>query len=591
MKIASTKPNKKFILAESAGFCFGVRRAVDLVLTESAAKQGKITTYGPLVHNPQVIELLSLRDVSCTSEIDDISEGMAVIRSHGVPPADLDTLADRGLEILDATCPKVRAVQTTIERDADKGRTVVIYGEVEHPEVIGLVGAAREHPSHVIWNEDEFDALGLDASTPLALVAQTTANRQSYHALIEHVQATHRDVQVRHTICNATETRQGEVRALAEQVQAMVVVGGKQSGNTRRLAAISQSLGLPTWHIETAEELEGIDFAPYQNVGVTAGASTPSWVIDRVMTRLQDLEEAQATPLLARVRRFLEALAAIHVTTGLAAGSLAYVGAVLMGVAFRVDFFLLVACYVLSMHVLNRFTETGADKFRDDPKRQGFYRRYNVSLWVVGIGSGLTTIVLGFKLGVVPFWIVLAASIIGVLYSVRVVPRSWMRFLGFRRLKDIAASKNFFVASAWALVSIFPLFFVDQTGALHRVVLAFLFLFMVTGLRSVILDLSDMASDRLVGRETVPLVLGPKRTYTLIRVSIVALAIGLYVTAFIGWMPGVAWLLGHWILIEFFYFELLRKPTKMPTLTRDMMVDLHFILAGMLAFLWRALAG
>jgi (E)-4-hydroxy-3-methyl-but-2-enyl pyrophosphate reductase len=585
-----SKPKNKFILAENAGFCFGVRRAVDLVLAESSAKHGKIATYGPLVHNPQVTDLLTLRGVACAETLDELDGGMAVVRSHGVPPGDLDELRERGLEILDATCPKVRAVQTVIGRESERERTVVIFGERDHPEVIGLVGAARGRACHVVLSPEEFDALNLPPTTPLTLVAQTTANRQAYHAMIAHLEKTYSGLNVRQTICNATEKRQSEVRELAERVQAMVVVGGKNSGNTRRLAAISEDLGLPTWHIETADDLTGIDFRRFENVGVTAGASTPSWVIDRVMTRLHEMDEAESAPGLARARRALEALTSMHVTTGVAAGSLAYVGAALIGLDFRLDFFILVAGYVLSMHVLNRFTETGADKFRDDPKRQALYRRYNIPLWTLGIVSGLLAIVLGFKLGVVPFWIVLAASIIGVLYSVRVVPRAWMKWLGFRRLKDIAASKNFFVASAWALVSVFPLFFVDQMGQWHRVVLAFLFLFLVTGLRSVILDLSDMASDRLVGRETVPLVLGPGRTVTLIRWSVIGLVLGLYVTAYLGLLPSLAWVLGHWILLEFLYFEIWGGPRHLPTLSRDMLVDLHFIVAGLVAYFWRMLA-
>lgn len=580
----------KFILAESAGFCFGVRRAVDMVLSESTSKRGKISTYGPLVHNPQVIELLNLREVICADNLDEIDVGMAVIRSHGVPPQDIETLSARGLNILDATCPKVRAVQKVVETYANKGRRVVIFGEKEHPEVIGLVGSARDNCCDVVLSPDEFDALDLPQDAPLTLVAQTTANRGRWNEFTAHVKEHYRDVEVRETICSATETRQQEVRELAEKVQAMVVIGGHNSGNTNRLAAISRDLGLPTWHVETTAELEGVDFAPYELVGVTAGASTPSWIIDQVMTYLRELEEEQTKPVAARLRRLVEGLTSSHITTGVAAGSLAYVGAVLMGVSFRLDFFALVACYVLSMHVINRFTETGVDKFRDDPKRQAFYRRYRRLLRPLGVVSGLVAVVMGFKLGVIPFIFVLAASIIGVLYSVRVVPKSWMRWLGFRRLKDIAASKNFFVASAWALVSIFPLFFVNQTGRIRNVIFAFIFLFLVTGIRSIWLDLVDFAADRLVGRETVPLALGPQRTSKLVQGLIVGLAIGLYLAAALGLLPGLAWILATWALAEFLALRLFYKAKPLPTLSRDMLVDLHFIFAGVVAFVWRALA-
>jgi len=241
------------------------------------------------------------------------------------------------------------------------------------------------------------------------------------------------------------------------------------------------------------------------------------------------------------------------------------------------------------MHVLNRFAETGVDKFRDDPKRQVFYRRHSSGLWTLGIGAGLLSILLGFQLGVIPFIFVLIASIIGVLYSVRVVPKSWMGFLGFRRLKDIAASKNFFVASAWALVSIFPLFFVTATHDWGRLILSFFFLFVVTGIRSVLLDLSDMTSDRLVGRETIPLALGPDRTRRLVTVVVTGLTLGLFATAGLGWLPGLAWLLGFWTLFELLYFRYFYRSRKLPTLTRDLWVDLHFIAAGLLALGWRLL--
>jgi len=580
----------KFILAESAGFCFGVRRALDLVLAESASKKGGIATYGPLVHNPQVIELLKLREVSCTEDLDQIREGMAVIRTHGAPPEVLDTLRGRGLEVLDATCPKVRAVQNVVSTHAAKGRHIVVFGEKDHPEIAGLVGAAGAHPCAVVLSAAEFDALQLPAETAITLVAQTTANRQQFNEFTKHAKERYPNLDVRQTICAATEKRQEEVLELINErkVQGLIVIGGHNSGNTRRLAGIGESHGLPTWHLETAEELAGLDFKPYGLIGVTAGASTPSWIIDRVMTRLREMEEETTNPLRARFKRFVEALTSMHITTGLAAGFLAYVGAVLMGVGFRLDFFLLVSCYVLSMHVLNRFTESGVDKFRDDPKRLVFYRRYRFGLWALGIGAGVASVIDGYFLGVIPFIFVLVASIIGVLYSVRVVPKGWMGLLGFRRLKDIAASKNFFVASAWALVSIFPLFFVDQTGSAPRVILAFVFLFLVTGIRSVWLDLSDMSSDRLVGRETVPLVLGPERTRRLVQRLIVGLVVGLYLTAVLEWLPSLAYVLATWILLEFLYLEFSKRRFSLPTLTRDMLVDLHFIAAGVVAWLWRA---
>ena len=580
----------EILLAPSAGFCTGVRRAVDLTLHASTVKEGKISTYGPLVHNPQVIELLTLREVDCAEQIDQLTEGLAVIRTHGVPPEDRQAIVDKGLKVLDATCPKVSRVQKLVESHVANGYHVVIVGEPDHPEVKGLRGYGGDNCT-VIDSLEEIETL--PRFDKVCLLAQTTQNLEEFEQIRSRLTALYPDVVVKNTICAATRKRQDEIRQIASQVEAMVVIGGRTSGNTKRLVAIARDeCDLPTFWIETDTELREIDFSGFEKIGVTAGASTPSWIIDRVMARLEQLEQRRNRPLLSRLRKLVRLAVVSNIYTAFAAGCLYYVGSVFMDIPFRATLFLLVVTYVLAMHVLNRFTETGVEKFRDDPMRQHFYERHRRFMLMLGISAMAAAILLSIRMGVLPFLLVLAASISGVMYSVKVVPKTLLAILGFRRLKDIAASKNFFVASAWAVVSVFPLFLIEKQSHYQSALAAFVFLFLVTALRSIYMDLSDIASDRLVGRDSVPIVFGEKRTWNLIRAMVVVLFGFCYLLAYADILPGLATIIAFWILLEYVVLEYMRGKVysrKRSVIARDLVVDGHFIVAGLIALVWKLL--
>jgi (E)-4-hydroxy-3-methyl-but-2-enyl pyrophosphate reductase len=575
----------EFILAKTAGFCWGVRRALNKTLEVDVHHEGKVTTLGPLVHNPQVVELLQYREVRSVDKVEDIDGGLAVIRSHGVSPETYREIEKRADKILDNTCPIVRRVQKTVETYSKRGYFVVIYGESDHPEVIGLIGYAGPGNSTVIRSVEDLEKVGRDK---VLLVTQTTTNVQEWKRIMEAAPRIFKEAAVRDTMCDATIERQTDILELCREVDAMIVIGGKNSGNTRRLALIAEKeFNLPTWHIETEEELLNVDFTPYKKIGVTAGASTPSWSIDRVMAYLKTLEDSSRSPMWSRVKRVLTAMVVTNVFTSLSAGALCYVGAVLQGIPFRASFFWLVFFYVLAMHVLNRFTERNIDQFRDDPGRVRFYEKYSPLLKLLGVVSALVAIGISVAMGALPFFFILAASTLGVLYSVRIVPKRWTKVVRYRRLKDIAASKNFFVAAAWAMVSVFPLFSLSATHNLVRTLLTFMFLFLVTVLRSVIVDLTDMNADRLVGRETIPLVLGEEKTALYIKYGAGLLAAMLLFLAGVKIFPGLAWIVGFWTLGELLWFNNSKfKMEKTSVVRRDLLVDSHFLAAGVLALMW-----
>ena len=276
----------KVKLAKTAGFCMGVRRALEMVLSEANRNQGTIYTYGPLIHNQQVMDLLATKKVEVFEPGHGIEQGTLFIRAHGIPPQERKRLKASGLNVMDATCPRVARVQALIRYHTGKGYTAVIVGDRDHAEVIGLKGHGNGK-AHVVGNVNDVDQL--PEAEKVIVVAQTTQEKQAFDAVVAAVKRRFPDALVFDTICDATRDRQDEVRALAPHVDAIVVVGGYHSGNTRRLAQVAQSTGLPVFHVETAEELDKERLASMEVIGVTAGASTPNWMIRKVVQEIETL--------------------------------------------------------------------------------------------------------------------------------------------------------------------------------------------------------------------------------------------------------------------------------------------------------------
>ncbi|HOC39707.1 MAG TPA: 4-hydroxy-3-methylbut-2-enyl diphosphate reductase [Thermodesulfobacteriota bacterium] len=283
----------KVILAQSSGFCFGVKRAVDLALhaTRSDVQQ-PLYTDGPLIHNPQALAVLSKKGVTPLEMLPARLDGTIIVRSHGITPQRRETLEKTGATIVDATCPKVRAVQSIIQDHAHQGYIVIIVGEAHHAEVQGLLGYAG---AKGIAIETEKDLPELPPDTRLCVVAQTTQNRENYLRLAEAIKKRFPRTEVFDTICNANRRRQEELLELCPIVNAIVVLGGRESGNTKRLAEIARATGTPTFFAETKDDLSLDRLKCFETIGVIGGASTPEWVIQDVVKTLEHLG-ADAAP-------------------------------------------------------------------------------------------------------------------------------------------------------------------------------------------------------------------------------------------------------------------------------------------------------
>ena len=279
----------KVIKAKTAGFCFGVKRAVDTVYEQADTCGGPIYTYGPIIHNEEVVKDLESRGVSVIrseEELEGITEGTVIIRSHGVEKRICDKLLGKGLRIVDATCPFVKKIHNIVEKESAEGKYILIIGNPDHPEVIGIRGWAGSNVS-VIQNADDIEKVDFSKNKKICVVSQTTFNYNKFKDLVEIIKKKSYDISVLNTICNATKERQTEARSIAESVDAMIVIGDKHSSNTQKLYEICRNACNNTYYIQTLDDLDLNQLGSVETVGITAGASTPNNIIEEVQNNVR----------------------------------------------------------------------------------------------------------------------------------------------------------------------------------------------------------------------------------------------------------------------------------------------------------------
>lgn len=282
----------KVIRARTAGFCMGVSlalRMLDRALHEKRSPSERIVTIGEIIHNPQVMAEYESKGVVCLHSIHEVRPGdTVVIRAHGIPKADESWLRSSGAKVHDATCPRVKQAQMAIAKATQEGETLLLFGEEQHPEVIGLISYAGG-PYYIFDSLEAFAKLPLEKTNTYVLAAQTTQDQAVFQELAKKLYQVFPKAPVLSTICDATGKRQSEALHIASQVEAMVVVGGQSSGNTRRLAALAAAMGVPTWHVEQPQELPLDKLTNKSIIGLTAGASTPKKLIDATQHLLEEV--------------------------------------------------------------------------------------------------------------------------------------------------------------------------------------------------------------------------------------------------------------------------------------------------------------
>mgnify|MGYP000435179145 FL=1 len=576
----------KVKVAKNAGFCMGVRRAMDLVLNAARDRQPDeiIHTYGPLIHNNQVLEILERRGIRCSKDLTEAEEGGRIaIRAHGIPPQERKAIKEKGFKIINATCPRVGKVQGIIKKHSLKGYDIVIVGDDNHAEVIGLKGFANGR-AYVLKTPEEVDRL--PSMDKLLVVAQTTQDERAFKTIAGLLEERYPETIVYNTICDSTHNRQEEVRALCNEVDAMVVVGGRHSGNTKRLAEIAAATGIPTFHIETEEELDRERLQDFEIVGVTAGASTPHWLLRRVVHELESIQPRGVRPLGRNFEHYLRFFLQSNLYVAGGAGCLSYAAAVLQGIKPRLADFFITFFYVFAMHVLNRYADK-ASRF-NYPSRAALYERYKFGFFLASLSGVSAALIIANAQSKSAFFALLAMTGLGLLYSVRIFPESWLKIVRVAKLKDIPASKTIFVAGGWSVVATLLPALREGNNLNLMAFFAFAAVFALVFLRSALFDIVDIQGDRLVGEETLPIVIGEKRTRRLLIYLVFGLAIAFVVAPFLGLATGFSYILlitcGYMGLSLFVHRRELLRPGS---LRFETLVENSFYLSGGLAVLYQ----
>jgi 4-hydroxy-3-methylbut-2-enyl diphosphate reductase len=476
-------------------------------------------------------------------------------------------------------------VQRIIEEHANQGYSTVIVGDEGHAEVIGLLGYANGN-GYVISSPD--DIPGLPDMEKVCVVAQTTQEMRTYALTVEKLKERYKNNEIFETICSSTTKRQKEVISLSKSVDAMIVVGGRNSANTNRLAQISAQEGTPTFLIESEEELELKKLADFGSVGVTAGASTPNWLIQNIVDKVQAVQAEET----GRIRGFFEKttnfLTGSFTYIAIGAASLSYASSTLLGLGPKLSSCAIATLLLFSMYVLNHFANKKAVAIKE-PSKAKLYERHQGLFESLGFVAAVTSLVLAFMVNIEVFICVFIAIIFGFAYRISIIPKRFYSIIRYSSLEQIPGSKEVFISMAWAVsVGLIP-FLGTTVHYLSALPVVLTFTFSITFIRTVLLDVKDVQGDKMIGREAISIAIGKRNTQINLIVILAVLAVLLIVSPILGWTSSFSFYLLPCVIYACVYLYLYHKRLIPSGVAFEAITDFNFILAGIMVVIWHLL--
>jgi 4-hydroxy-3-methylbut-2-enyl diphosphate reductase len=477
-------------------------------------------------------------------------------------------------------------VQSIIRSYTRKGFTAVIVGDKDHAEVTGLKGYS-ETPAHVIQTAKDVSAL--PSLGKIVVVAQTTQNEAVYREVVEALQARFPDVLVFNTVCEATQQRQEEVRSFAGQVDALVVVGAYHSGNTQRLVQISEEQGLPTFHVETEKDLDKARLSQMEVIAVTAGASTPNWMINNVVKEIEGIRGRGESLLFRWKHKVFKFLILSNLVLAAGAFSFTYAAAILSSRIPDLTLCAISGLYVYAMHVLNRFLDKGASAY-NDPERASFLKKHRGLLIMSGIAAVVIAGALSYSINTITLLALCLLSLLGIVYSIPLVPESMRHKYAYSKIKDIPGSRSLSESLAWvAVIAVLPL--LDLKPIVWPTeIISILTVFSIVYVASALFDIFQVQGDLIVGTETLPITLGERNTLVLLK--IILLTIGFILAG--APVFGLAGPFSHIILLSllalFLCLTAYEKRWLYPGPALEALVEMTFLFTGLLAVVWQKIA-
>ncbi|MBF0431751.1 MAG: 4-hydroxy-3-methylbut-2-enyl diphosphate reductase [Fibrobacteria bacterium] len=528
----------KIYLAKTSGFCEGVQRALTRTIEViSSKKEGDaVYTYGPLIHNPQTLDMLKRQGVNILTNSDPGPDSEIIIRTHGVSPDEYKKLKAGCTRLINATCSKVARVQGIIKKFVKQGGRVFIIGDRDHAEVKGLLGFSRGQ-GLVLGNLAEAQQV-TDGNNAL-IVVQTTFEEKDFNTIVYYMQSTFKGIRVHNTICSSTHDRQAEVIKLCKMVDVMIVTGGKESANTGRLASICRDNGVTAFHVEHPEEIRDINLSGCDIIGVTAGASTPRWIINQALEEIEQLDRRSFRGVIRRLSKFT---VYSYLSLSIAAAALSYIFTTFMETTrdFRFAAIAFLYVYALGNINVNIFGLESGETADNEKELNQFYRAHKWWLLLSTCFALIGALAISYRLNVFSFILVAASIFLGTLFNVKLFSGMLARKTGFASLREIPGSKDIFIPLALSTVIVLvPAFSGFHGGGVSLVIISFFITALLIFLRSTLLHLIDIEEDRIVGRDTIPTVLGERKTVKVITVTVLGFIAALFLisVAGIGW-PG-----------------------------------------------------
>ena len=513
----------KIELARHSGFCSGVRGAVVRIVKEISHSDEMIYIYGPLIHNPQTVEILDTRGLKTVTSLETIDNRTVAIRTHGETRDTYREIRRRAKRVINLTCPKVSRVHSIVKKYSAQDYHIIILGDRDHAEVQGIMSQADGGVTVISCTDD---IATIPPAERYAVVAQTTLDMSFFNRAVEIIKGRFDDVMVINTICDATSNRQNDlINAIKKGVDAIVVVGGKNSANTRRLAGIGTEHGIRTFHIETESELDAADFRDVKHVLVSAGASTPSWIINNVLERLHHIKYANSLAPVSWLKSLVEFFVRTNLFSSILTSLLVYaIGSITGKPDLRLS--LASGMFIFLMYSVNNYFQRDILKINNSYKYL-LYRKFSVPMMISNACVLVAALFLASGFDQIVRNLYIAILVLGSLYSippvrrvVEAVPFLWMRRI--YGLKSLASTLG------WVFVAVcIP--YISSPFDMPGLVLILSLVTAMIFVRNILLDLIAYQADLIIGVDTFPTVLGIIRTRILMYVSsFIALCVLLY---------------------------------------------------------------
>lgn len=563
----------KIEISSHSGFCMGVRSAVLKIVKELNTSPEDIYVHGPIIHNPQTTSILEKRGLRAVGDDASLSGKSVAIRTHGIPRDKLTKIRNESKRVINLTCPRVAKVQAIIKKHSRDGSFTIITGDEDHAEVIGLKSYAH---GDVVVISDAHNIPPIPPAPRYIAVSQTTFDRELFNAIISRLREILKDrLLVFDTICDSTKDRQLDVAtAIDRGIDVLVVVGGRNSANTRRLADLGRERGVRTFHVETADELPFDDFNKDDHVFITAGASTPGWIINNVLEKLFSIQYSHRGCIIAGLKKFVE----FTVRTNLLSSIAAFFITSFTSFYFRGDFNfplpLAATLYLFSMYSFNNCL-TAAQLRESNPYKYHLYNKNRVAFLITAALSALSAFVLVFPFGTIIRGIYIASTALGIVYATKFF-QDMIKKTGVDLLSKAYNSKTLVTSFGWVIVcALVPLIAEKAPSYAYPAMLFFVFGFIF--LRNIILDLIGLQGDLILGRETLPILIGLKPAVRIAKaMGVVSCAIFMIISGISGKAAAILPAISYIYYLALIYR--IYKLEYLAALKYEFLTDINFII-------------